>query len=245
MNVSALSPPGGTWTPGDCDITRFGYGAMQLIGPSAMEQPADHDAAINVLREVASLGSTHVDTSDAYGPHEVNRLIREALHPYADTLTLVTMVGATRDSCGGWPAARRPEELRRDVDDNLNNLGVEVLDVLNPRMGDAYDPNSESLADAFESLVDMQVQGMIRHLGLSNVTTEQIAEARPIAPIVCVQNMYNIAHRADDDLIDALAKDGIAYVPFSPLGGFNPLQSETLSDVAAQRDATLIAVALA
>ncbi|MFY1627607.1 aldo/keto reductase family oxidoreductase [Micromonospora sp. WMMD723] len=237
--------PGGTWTLGDLTVTRFGYGAMQLAGPGVMGPPADPDAALAVLREVVALGITHIDTSDAYGPHVTNRLIREALHPYPEGLHLVTKVGATRDAQGGWPTAREPEQLRRAVEENLENLGVEALDLVNLRLGDATGPRAGSLAEPLEALVALQRKGLIRHLGLSNVTAEQVAEAQSIAPIVCVQNLYNLAYRQDDALIDQLAAQGVAYVPYFPLGGFSPLQSAALSAVAARRDATPMAVALA
>ncbi|MCX0272598.1 oxidoreductase [Nocardia zapadnayensis] len=218
---------------------------MQLAGPWVMGPPADHDEAVAVLREAVDLGITHIDTSDAYGPYITNELIREALHPYPESLFIATKVGANRDTRGGWPPARRPEDLRKQVQENLQRLGVEVLDLVNLRMGDAEGPRPGSLAEAFGTLVELQREGLIRHLGVSNVTEEQVAEARTIAPIVCVQNMYNLAHRHDDDLIDHLAADNIAYVPFFPLGGFTPLQSETLSKVAARLGATPMSVALA
>ncbi|MBD3147428.1 aldo/keto reductase family oxidoreductase [Microbispora bryophytorum] len=245
MSTLSISLPGGTWALGDLTVTRFGYGAMQLAGPGVMGPPADHDGALAVLREAVGLGITHIDTADAYGPRVTNQLIREALHPYADSLHIVTKVGATRDEQGGWPPARRPEDLRRAVHENLENLGLETLDVVNLRLGDAQGPRAGSLAEAFETLVDLQRQGLIRHLGVSNATAEQVAEARSIAPIVCVQNMYNLAHRHDDELIDELAEQGIAYVPFFPLGGFSPLQSSALSAVAARLHATPMSVALA
>ncbi|MGW5266388.1 aldo/keto reductase family oxidoreductase [Microbispora sp. NPDC004025] len=245
MSTLSTSLPGGIWTLGDLTVTRFGYGAMQLAGPGVMGPPADHDGALAVLREAVDLGITHIDTADAYGPRVTNQLIREALHPYSDSLHIVTKVGATRDEQGGWPPARRPEDLRRAVHENLENLGLEVLDVVNLRLGDAQGPQPGSLAEAFETLVDLRRQGLIRHLGVSNATAEQVAEARSIAPIVCVQNMYNLAHRQDDELIDELAEQGIAYVPFFPLGGFSPLQSSALSAVAARLDATPMSVALA
>ncbi|MEU1950682.1 aldo/keto reductase family oxidoreductase [Nocardia rhamnosiphila] len=245
MNAPTTSLPGGTRALGDSTVTRFGYGAMQLAGPWVMGPPADHDEALAVLREAVDLGITHIDTSDAYGPYITNELIREALHPYPESLFIATKVGANRDTRGGWPPARRPEDLRKQVQENLQRLGVEVLDLVNLRMGDAEGPRPGSLAEAFGTLVELQREGLIRHLGVSNVTEEQVAEARTIAPIVCVQNMYNLAHRHDDDLIDHLAADNIAYVPFFPLGGFTPLQSETLSKVAARLGATPMSVALA
>ncbi|MBG0815694.1 aldo/keto reductase family oxidoreductase [Planomonospora sp. ID82291] len=245
MSTSPASLPGGTWTLGDLTVTRFGYGAMQLAGPGVMGPPADHDGALAVLREAAGLGITHIDTADAYGPHITNRLIREALHPYSDSLHIVTKVGAVRDEQGGWPPARTPEDLRRAVRHNLENLGLETLDVVNLRLGDARGPQPGSLAEAFGTLAELQRQGLIRHLGVSNATAEQVAEARSIAPVVCVQNMYNLAHRQDDELIDELAGQGIAYVPFFPLGGFSPLQSSALTAVASRLAATPMSVALA
>ncbi|MER5625270.1 aldo/keto reductase family oxidoreductase [Streptosporangium sp. NPDC002544] len=245
MSTLSTSLPGGTWTLGDLTVTRFGYGAMQLAGPGVMGPPTDHDSALAVLREVVGLGITHIDTAHAYGPRVTNQLIHEALHPYPESLHIVTKVGATRDEHGGWPAARRPEDLRRAVHENLETLGLEVLDLVNLRLGDAQGPQPGSLAEPFETLVELQRQGLIRHLGVSNATAAQIAEARAIAPIVCVQNMYNLAYRHDDKLIDELAEEGIAYVPFFPLGGFSPLQSSALSAVAARLDATPMSVALA
>ncbi|GAA3164567.1 aldo/keto reductase family oxidoreductase [Planomonospora alba] len=245
MSALSLSLPGGTWALGDMTVTRFGYGAMQLAGPGVMGPPADRDGALAVLREAVDLGITHIDTSDAYGPRITNQLIREALHPYPETLRIVTKVGARRDEQGGWPPARRPDQLRRQVEENLESLGLETLDLVNLRLGDAAGPQAGSIAEAFETLAGLQRQGVIRHLGVSNATAEQIAEARSIAPIVCVQNMYNLAHRHDDELIDRLAAEGIAYVPFFPLGGFSPLQSSTLSAVAARLEATPMSVALA
>jgi aryl-alcohol dehydrogenase-like predicted oxidoreductase len=245
MSTFPASLPGGTWALGDLTVTRFGYGAMQLAGPGVMGPPADRDSALAVLREVAGLGITHVDTSDAYGPRVTNLLIREALHPYPESLHIVTKVGATRDQQGGWPPARRPEDVRRSVHENLEALGLEVLDLVNLRLGDAQGPRPGSLAEPFETLAELQRQGLIRHLGVSNATAEQVAEAQSIAPIVCVQNMYNLAHRHDDELVDQLAEQGIAYVPFFPLGGFSPLQSSALSTVAARLDATPMSVALA
>ncbi|MGW4045169.1 aldo/keto reductase family oxidoreductase [Streptomyces sp. NPDC004721] len=245
MGTLSASLPGGTWTLGDLTVTRFGYGAMQLAGPWVMGPPADREGALAVLREAVGLGITHIDTADAYGPHITNQLIREALHPYSDSLHIVTKVGATRDEEGGWPPARKPEELCRAVTENLEILGLDTLDVVNLRLGDARGPVPGSLVEAFGALVDLQRQGLIRHLGVSNATAEQVAEARSIASIVCVQNMYNLAHRHDDDLIDELAEQGIAYVPFFPLGGFSPLQSSALTAVATRLDATPMSVALA
>ncbi|MEV0354138.1 aldo/keto reductase family oxidoreductase [Nonomuraea sp. NPDC050680] len=245
MSTLSTSLPGGTWTLGDLTVTRFGYGAMQLAGPGVMGPPADRDSALAVLREVVGLGITHIDTSDAYGPRVTNQLIREALHPYPDSLHIVTKVGAIRDQQGGWPPARQPDELRRSVHENLQSLGLEVLDLVDLRLGNAEGPQPGSLAEPFETLVELQRQGLIRHLGVSNATAGQVAEAQGIAPIVCVQNMYNLAYRQDDELIDTLAEQGIAYVPFFPLGGFTPLQSSALSTVAKRLDTTPMAVALA
>lgn len=243
--MSTISLPGGAWTLGDLTVTRFGYGAMQLAGPGVMGPPADHDGALAVLREAVDLGITHIDTAAAYGPRVTNELIREALHPYPESLHIATKVGATRDEHGGWPLARRPDDLRRAVHENLETLGLDVLDLVNLRLGDARGPQPGSLAEPFETLAELQRQGLIRHLGVSNATYEQVAEARTIAPIVCVQNMYNLAYRRDDELIDELADEGIAYVPFFPLGGFSPLQSSALSAVAARLGATPMSVALA
>jgi pyridoxine 4-dehydrogenase len=241
----ATTLPGGTWALGDLAVTRFGYGAMQLAGPGVMGPPADRDGALAVLRAAVDLGITHIDTSNAYGPAVTNQLIREALHPYREALHIVTKVGATRDEQGGWPPARDPESLRRSVRENLENLGLEVLDLVNLRLGNAGGPQPGSLAEPFETLVELQQQGLIRHLGVSNATAEQVAEAQAIAPIACVQNMYNLAYRHDDQLIGELAEAGIAYVPFFPLGGFAPLQSSALETIAARLDATPMSVALA
>lgn len=245
MTVTPATLPGGTWTSSGLTVTKFGYGAMQLAGPGAMGPPADRAGALAVLREAVELGITHIDTSAAYGPFVTNQLIREALHPYPDGLHIVTKVGANRDARGGWPPARKPDELRRQVGENLETLGLDVLDLVNLRLGDAAGPVAGSIAEAFETLADLQQQGMIRHLGVSNATTEQVSEAQQIAPIVCVQNMYNLAHRHDDPLIDRLARENIAYVPFFPLGGFSPLQSSALSAVAARLNTTPMSVALA
>ncbi|GAT84362.1 oxidoreductase [Streptomyces sp. F-3] len=245
MSTNTPRLPGGTWTLGDATVTRFGYGAMQLTGPGVMGPPADREGALAVLREAVDLGITHIDTSDAYGPRITNELIREALHPYPESLFIATKVGAVRDENGGWPPARRPEDLREQVRQNLGSLGVDTLDLVNLRLGDARGRIPEPLGEAFRTLAELQKEGLIRHLGVSNATAEQIAEARSIAPIVCVQNMYNLAHREDDALVDELAADGIAYVPFFPLGGFSPLQSETLSKVAHRLGASPLSVALA
>jgi pyridoxine 4-dehydrogenase len=244
-NEHAVALPGGTWSLGELTVTRFGYGAMQLAGPGVMGPPADRDGALAVLRKAADLGITHIDTSGAYGPRVTNELIREALHPYPGSLHIVTKVGARRDEQGGWPTARRPADLRRAVHENLETLGLERLDLVNLRLGDATGPQPGSLAEAFGTLVELQNQGLIRHLGVSNATPDQVAEARAIAPIVCVQNMYNLAHRHDDRLIDELADQGIAYVPFFPLGGFSPPRSSALSAVASRLGTTPMSVVLA
>lgn len=229
----------------DVIVTRTGYGAMQLAGPHVFGPPKDRAEAVAVLREVVALGINHIDTSDFYGPHVTNQIIKEALHPYAEGLHLVTKVGARRDEQGNWPPARAPQELRQAVHDNLRNLGLDVLDVVNLRVGGFQAPEPGSLAEPFGALAEMQKEGLIRHLGVSTVSAEQIAEAQSIAPVVCVQNFYNIANRGDDALIDSLAARGIAYVPYFPLGGFNPLQSGVLEGVARRRGATPMAVALA
>ncbi len=224
----------------------MGYGAMQLAGPGVWGPPRDPDAAIAVLREAVALGITHIDTSDFYGPHVTNRLIRQALHPYPDDLVLVTKVGARRPEDGSWVPAMSRQELTAAVHDNLRHLGRDVLDVVNLRlMGDGHGPAEGSLAEPLMTLAALKEQGLIRHLGLSNVTSAQLAEAQTIAEIVCVQNLYNVAQRDDDAFVDALARQGIAYVPFFPLGGFTPLQSSTLSEVAADLGATPMQVALA
>jgi pyridoxine 4-dehydrogenase len=243
--TTATQNLGGTWTMADRTVHRVGYGAMQLAGPGVFGPPADHDSALAVLRSAVELGIDHIDTSDFYGPHVTNRLIREALHPYPSNLTIVTKVGARRDEHGGWPHARSPQELRRGVLDNLENLGLDSLDVVNLRLGSVEGPEPGSLEEPFTALAEMQAEGLIRHLGLSTVNAEQIAEAQAIAPVVCVQNLYNIARREDDKLVDALASQGIAYVPYFPLGGFSPLQSSALSAVAGRLDTSPMAVALA
>jgi pyridoxine 4-dehydrogenase len=237
--------PGGTYDVGDLELTRVGYGAMQLAGPGVFGPPKDRDAAIAVLRTAVDLGITHIDTADFYGPHVTNEIIREALTPYPDDLHIVTKVGARRDAEGGWPHARTPAELQEQVHDNLRRLGLDVLDVVNLRVGGFDAPEPGSLAEQFEALAELQQQGLIRHLGVSTVNAEQIAEAQSIAPVVCVQNLYNLARRDDDALIDSLAAQGIAYVPYFPLGGFSPLQSDALEAVAKRLDATPMAVALA
>ncbi|HZR54953.1 MAG TPA: oxidoreductase [Streptosporangiaceae bacterium] len=225
-------------------FTRVGYGAMQLAGPGVFGPPEDRDAAIAVLRAAVDLGINHIDTADFYGPYVTNELIHEALAPYPDDLHIVTKVGARRDERGGWPHARTPAELRAQVHDNLKHLGLDVLDVVNLRVGGLEEPEPGSIAEQFEALAELREQGLIRHLGLSTVTAEQLAEAQSIAPVACVQNLYNIARRGDDDLIDRTANEGIAYVPYFPLGGFTPLQSDALHAVAGRLGATPMAVAL-
>jgi pyridoxine 4-dehydrogenase len=245
-SMSTQTLPGGTYQMGDGPtVTRVGYGAMQLAGPGVFGPPADRDQAIAVLRDVVEMGIDHIDTSDFYGPHVTNQIIREALAPYPENLTIVTKVGARRDAQGGWPHAREPQELRDAVHDNLRNLGLERLDVVNLRMGGLDAPEPGSIAPQFEALAELQQQGLIAHLGLSTVSADQIAEAQSIAPVVCVQNMYNVAHRADDELIGSLGAQGIAYVPYFPLGGFTPLQADGLSSVAERIGAAPLAVALA
>ncbi|WP_305825005.1 aldo/keto reductase family oxidoreductase [Massilia brevitalea] len=236
----------GTYQLGDRIVRRLGYGAMQLAGPGVFGPPRDRDAALAVLREAVALGVNHIDTSDFYGPHITNALIREALHPYAGELTIVTKIGARRDAAGAWLPAFSKEELRQAVHDNLRNLGLDVLEVVNLRvMFDVHGPAEGSLDEPLSALADMQQQGLIRHIGLSNVTPRQVEQARRMVPIACVQNMYNLVHRNDDALIDALARDGIPYVPFFPLGGFSPLQSDALSNVARDLGATPMQVAIA
>jgi aryl-alcohol dehydrogenase-like predicted oxidoreductase len=236
----------GTFRLGNCMVTRMGYGAMQLAGPGVFGPPKNRDTALAVLREAVASGVDHIDTSDFYGPHVTNQLIREALYPYPKNLVIVTKVGALRGSDASWNPAQRPAELTRAIHDNLRNLGVDVLDVVNLRvMGDVHAPSEGSIAEQFKTLAELQRQGLIRHLGLSNVTSAQLAEAQTIAEVVCVQNHYNLAHRQDDPLINELERQGIAYVPFFPLGGFTPLQSEILSAVAGRLRATPMQVALA
>ncbi|WP_446217804.1 aldo/keto reductase family oxidoreductase [Micromonospora sp. IBHARD004] len=229
----------------DLTVTRMGYGAMQLAGPHVFGPPADPEAAVAVLREAVRLGINHIDTADFYGPVIVNELIREALHPYPGDLHIVTKVGSLRDAEGNWLPALAPEQLRQAVHDNLDHLGLDVLDVVNLRVGGFDRPTPGPISEPFTVLVQLQQEGLIKHLGLSTVSAEQIAEAQSIAPVVCVQNFYNIANRDDDDLIDSLAAQGIAYVPYFPLGGFSPLQSEELNAVATRLGATPMAVALA
>jgi pyridoxine 4-dehydrogenase len=236
----------GTFTLGGRAVKRLGYGAMQLAGPGVFGPPKDRDAALAVLREAVASGVNHIDTSDYYGPYVTNQLIREALHPYPKDLVIVTKIGARRGEDKSWIPAFSAEELTKAVHDNLRNLGIDVIDVVNLRaMFDTHGPAEGSMEAPLTVLADLQRQGLIRHIGLSNVTAKQIADGRKIADIVCVQNMYNVAHRDDDKIIDDLARDGIAYVPFFPLGGFTPLQSSTLNDVAKRLGATPMQVALA
>lgn len=227
-------------------VKRIGYGAMQLAGPGVFGPPRNHEQALAVLRAAVAAGINHIDTSDFYGPHVTNRLIRVALSPYPDDLLIVTKIGARRGDDGSWLPAFEADELTRAVEDNLANLGLEALDIVNLRlMFDVHGPAEGSLAAPLEAVADLQRQGLVRHIGLSNVTPAQFEEARGIAEVVCVQNQYNIAYRGDDAFIDMLAAEGVAYVPFFPLGGFDPLQSRTLSDVASRLGATSMQVALA
>ncbi|MBR8297403.1 aldo/keto reductase family oxidoreductase [Burkholderia cenocepacia] len=235
-----------TFRLGDRHVRRIGYGAMQLAGPGVFGPPKDREAALNVLREAVESGVDHLDTSDFYGPHVTNQLIRDALHPYRDDLVIVTKIGARRGDDASWLPAFAPDELERAVHDNLRNLGLDVLDVVNLRiMFDTHGPAEGSIEAPLATLAELQRRGLVRHIGLSNVTPAQVAQGRRICDIVCVQNHYNIAHRGDDALIDTLARDGIAYVPYFPLGGFSPLQSSTLSGVAGRLGATPMQVALA
>jgi len=243
MTVQTL--PGGTYAVADLELTRIGYGAMQLAGPGVFGPPKDRAAAIAVLREAVELGITHIDTADFYGPYVTNEIIREALAPYPSQLHIVTKIGARRDEKGGWPHARTPQELRSQVHDNLDHLGLDILDLVNLRVGAVDSPEAGSLAEQFETLAELQQEGLIRHLGVSNVTAEQVAEARSIAPVVSVQNHYNVARRDDDALVDLTARDGIAFVPYFPLGGFTPLQSGALDAVAERLGTTPMSVALA
>jgi pyridoxine 4-dehydrogenase len=235
----------GTFMLGDRILKRLGYGAMQLAGPGVFGPPKDRDGAIAVLREAVASGVNHIDTSDFYGPHVTNQLIREALQPYPDDLVIVTKVSARRGGDGSWLPAMSPEELTQAVHDNLRNLGLDVLDVVNLRsMFGIHGPAEGSIEAPLSVLAELQRKGLIRHIGLSNVTPAQIVEGRRVCEIVCVQNLYNLAHRVDDALIGDLARDGVAFVPFFPLGGFTPLQSTALSDVAAGLGATPMQVAL-
>ncbi|MFP8965599.1 aldo/keto reductase family oxidoreductase [Pokkaliibacter sp. CJK22405] len=236
----------GTFILGEKTVQRMGYGAMQLAGPGVFGPPKDPERAIQVLRDVIDSGINHIDTSDFYGPHVTNQLIKKALHPYTNDLTIVTKVSARRDEKGNWLPAMSPAELRQAVHDNLKNLGLEQLEVVNLRsMLDVHGPAEGSLEEPFSVLAELQQQGLIRHLGLSNVTAKQVADCQKLAPVVCVQNQYNLANRQDDALVDTLAAQGIAYVPFFPLGGFSPLQSEVLSAVADEMGHTTMQIALA
>ncbi|WP_427312127.1 aldo/keto reductase family oxidoreductase [Cupriavidus sp. H39] len=238
--------PATTYTLAGRTVNRMGYGAMQLAGPGVFGPPKDRDAAIAVLREAVASGVNHIDTSDFYGPHITNQLIREALHPYPDDLVIVTKVGARRGEDASWLPALEPEAIRQAVHDNLRNLGAEVLDVVNLRlMGDIHAPTEGSIEREVTALAELQRQGLVRHIGLSNVTSAQVAQAQKIAPVVCVQNQYNLVQRGDDALVDELAEQGIAFVPFFPLGGFTPIQSAGLSKVAEGIGATVMQVALA
>jgi aryl-alcohol dehydrogenase-like predicted oxidoreductase len=237
---------GGTLTPADgLTITRMGYGAMQLAGPNVFGPPRDRDQAISVLREAVDSGITHIDTSDFYGPTVVNELIKEALYPYPAGLHIVTKVGARRGPDGSWNPSLDPDDLRAQVRENLQHLGLDALDVVNLRLGVHDTPNEESLAEPFGVLAELQREGLIRHLGLSTVSAKQLAEARSIAPVVTVQNFYNVVNRQDDALVDQCAAENIAFVPYFPLGGFTPLQSATLDKVAADLGASPQQVALA
>lgn len=236
----------GTFSLGERSVKRLGYGAMQLAGPGVFGPPRNGEQALAVLRAAIKAGVNHIDTSDFYGPHITNRLIREALSPYPDDLVIVTKIGARRGEDASWLPAFEPDDLARAVEDNLRNLGLDALDVVNLRlMFDVHGPAEGSLARPLKAVADLQRQGLVRNIGLSNVTPAQYNEARGIADIVCVQNQYNLAQRADDAFIDALAAEGVAYVPFFPLGGFSPLQSATLSYVATRLEATPMQVALA
>jgi pyridoxine 4-dehydrogenase len=236
----------GSYQLGGRSVRRLGFGAMQLAGPGVFGPPRDRHAALAVLRDAVALGVNHIDTSDFYGPHITNQLIRSALHPYSDDLVLVTKVGARRDAQGGWLAAMSKEELVDAVHDNLRNLGLDVLEVVNLRsMLGVHGPQEGSLEAPLTALAELRQQGLIRHIGLSNVTMRQVEDARRIVPVACVQNMYNLVHRKDDAMIDALARDGIPYVPFFPLGGFSPLQSDSLSAIATELGATPMQVAIA
>jgi pyridoxine 4-dehydrogenase len=236
----------GTFALANHTVNRMGYGAMQLAGPHVFGPPKDRPAAVAVLREAIASGVNHIDTSDFYGPHVTNQIIREALHPYSSGLVIVTKVGAVRGSDGSWNPALEPQDLARGVQDNLRNLGVDVLDVVNLRvMGAIHGPAEGSIEKPFTALAELQHRGLIRHLGLSNVTSTQLAEAQRIAPVVCVQNQYNLVQRTDESLVNELAKKGIAYVPFFPLGGFTPIQSSTLAKIATKLAATPMQVALA
>ena len=249
--MASQNLPGGSYRVADLELTRVGYGAMQLAGPGVFGPPKDRDAAIAVLRAALDLGIRHIDTADFYGPHITNELIRDALAPYPDDLHIVTKVGARRDEQGGWPHARTPAELREQVHDNLRHLKLDVLDVVNLRVGGIEAPEPGSIAVQFEALAELRQQGLIRHLGLSTVTADQLAEAQSIAPVVCVQNLYNIARRHDDALVDLTARQGIAFVPYFPLGSAftgGPMrlaQDPAVAEVAERRGISAAQVALA
>ncbi|HEY6421465.1 MAG TPA: aldo/keto reductase family oxidoreductase [Candidatus Binataceae bacterium] len=245
--MTKQTDPGGSFTPAGTSISlkRMGYGAMQLAGPQVWGPPRDIDAAIAVLREAVAAGINHIDTSDFYGPHVTNQIIKRALHPYPDGLVIVTKVGARRPEDKSWVHALSRQELIDAVDDNLRNLGLDTLDVVNLRVGAVMGPSEESIEEPLTVLAELKRQGLIRHLGLSNVSPKQLAEAEAITEIVCVQNLYNVANRQDDGFVDDLARRGIAYVPFFPLGGFSPLHSSALDAAAATLQATPMRVALA
>lgn len=241
-----MSQPSMTYRLGNREVSRLGYGAMQLAGPGVFGPVKDEARAIQVLRDAVASGVNHIDTSDFYGPHETNKLIKKALHPYADNLCIVTKVGARRDEKGGWLTAFTPQELVSAVEDNLRNLGLEAMEVVNLRsMLDIHQPKEGSLEPQLEAMIKLKERGLVRHIGLSNVTAKQVEDAQKLTPIACVQNMYNLVNRHDDALVDTLANQGIAYVPFFPLGGFSPLQSTKLDEVAADLQATPMQVALA
>ncbi|WP_067705651.1 aldo/keto reductase family oxidoreductase [Erwinia sp. ErVv1] len=241
-----MSHPALTYPLGQRTVARLGYGAMQLAGPGVFGPPADEARALQVLREAIAAGINHIDTSDFYGPHITNQLIKKALHPYANDLVIVTKVGARRDEKGGWLPAFTPETLTQAVEDNLRNLGLDVMEVVNLRsMLDVHRPKEGSLEPQVEAMIKLKERGLIRHIGLSNVTAKQVADAQAMTPIACVQNLYNLANRQDDTLLDQLAAQGIPYVPFFPLGGFSPLQSDQLTDVAKGLNATPLQAALA
>ncbi|TPP06556.1 aldo/keto reductase family oxidoreductase [Rhizobium glycinendophyticum] len=236
----------GSFKLGNLTVKRLGYGAMQLAGPGVFGPPRDRAEAVAVLREAVESGVDHIDTSDFYGPHVTNQIIREALHPYTDDLVIVTKIGAVRGDDGSWNPAFSKNALTRAVHDNLRNLGLDALDVVNLRaMFDVHGPAEGDLEEPLTALAELQQQGLVKHVGLSNVTAKQVVDGRKITEIVCVQNQYNLAHRGDDALIEQLAAEGTAYVPFFPLGGFSPLQSATLSEVAARLELTPMQVALA
>jgi aryl-alcohol dehydrogenase-like predicted oxidoreductase len=246
--TSASSLPGGAYQLGDLTVSRVGFGTMQLAGPGVFGPPADRDQAVAVLREAVELGVTHIDTADFYGPYVTNEIIHEALAPYRDDVRIVTKVGAVRDETGGWVPEWTPAGLREQVHSNLRHLKLDALDVVNLRVGggsDGHSPVPGSVAEPFGALAELREQGLIRHLGLSTVDADQLAEAQAIAPVVCVQNFYNVARREDDALVELTARQGIAYVPYFPLGGFTPLQSDGLASVAARIGASPQAVALA